>query len=189
MRIETIILLLIFCSQAFGQQSEDGKYQFAKDIFNSEQYKSEKHPKYDGDVKKIGNSLYKFGDKKLNISVEDTSLLVIFQKGIFNPDVIFGKETTIVEQAELDTMSQSQRVLYNLFRNDSLLICCFQQLDKLNPNAHTKRFSFWVFSVGIANPTEYYLELQNDKSNNTTSLHEFLNHSIMTFHYKGTIII
>jgi len=184
----TIALTVCF-NYLSGQNSEANKYYLPTGVFKSEIYKAERHPKFDGEIKKIGNTYYKFGDKKLKISLEDTTMLTIFQRGIFNPDIFFGKETTHKEQAELDTMTQNQKVLYNLVRNDSLSICCFEQLEKLNPNPQTKRFKFWVFRIGLANPTEYYLELQNDKATKATTMKEFLENSIMTFFYKGTLIM
>ena len=189
--MKTILtLLFVICfSNIFGQSSEANNYYLPSLIFKSKLYKAHTYPRFAGEIKKVGNSYYKFGDKKLKISLEDTALWVIFQKGIFNPDIVFGSETTHKEQAELDTLSQNQRTFYNLIRNDSLYICCFEQLEILNPNARTKRFKFWVFRIGVVNPTEYYLELQNDKATPTTSLKDFLEGSIMTFYYKGTLII
>jgi hypothetical protein len=173
----------------FGQSSEDNKYRFPTSVFKSDLYKPAIFQKFDGEIRKVGNTFYKFGDKRLQVSLEDTTILEIFKRGIFNPDIVFGKETSYKNQKELETLSQKQRMLYNLLRNDSLSICCFEQLEKLNPNAQTKRFKFWVFRIGVHNPTEYYLELQNDKAKSATPLKEFLENSTMTFFYKGTLII
>ena len=74
-------------------------------------------------------------------------------------------------------------------RNDSLSICCLEEFENLNPNLQTKRFKFWVFKIGIANPTEYYFEICNDSATKETSLEDFLEKSKMTFYYKGTLII
>lgn len=183
------IALAVSFTCLFGQSSEENKYSLPTGVFKSDIYKAKKHPKFDGEIKMLGNTFYKFGDKTLKISLEDTTMLIIFQTGIFNPDIVFGKETIHKELAEIDTMTQNQRVFYNLVRNDSLSICCFEQLEKLNPNPQTKRFKFWVFRIGVANPTEYYLELQNEKASKATTMKEFFKSSIMTFFYKGTLII
>ena len=189
--MKTILtIVLTFClKHLFGQNSENNKYNLPTGIFKSEIYRPERHPKFDGEIKKVGNTHYSFGDKKLKISLEDTTLLIIFQTGIFNPDIVFGKETTNKQQTELDTTTQNQNAFYNLVRNDSLLICCFEELERLNPNPQTRRFKFWVFRIGITNPTEYYLELQNDKATNETTMKEFLESSIITFYYRGALII
>lgn len=189
MKILLTILLSAWLTAVFGQNAADSKYRFAMGVFKSDLYRPATLQKFGGEIKKTGDTYYKFGDKKLKISVPDTTLLIIFQKGIFNPDIVFGEETTHKEQAELDTLPQNQKVFYNLTRNDSLSICCFEPLGLLDPNPQTRRFKFWVFRIGMANPTEYYLELQNYKATKATTLKEFLESSTMTFYYKGTIII
>lgn len=62
-------------------------------------------------------------------------------------------------------------------------------MEKLNPNPQTKRFIFWVFRIGAANPTEYYFELYNKNATKETSIEEFIENARMTFYYKGTLII
>ena len=131
MKILLTIVLTVCFTYTFGQNSEDNKYYLPTDVFKSEIYKAERHPKFDGEIKKVGKTYYIFGEKKLQISLEDTTMWAIFRTGIFNPDIVFGKETTYKEQAELDTMSQNQRILYNLVRNDSLSICCFRGTIKI----------------------------------------------------------
>jgi hypothetical protein len=184
----TILLTVCFIN-LFGQNSDDNKYRFPKTVFKSDLYKPATYQRFDGEIKKVSENFYKFGDKTLKVALEDTTISEIFKRGIFNPDIVFGMETTHRNQSELDTLSQNQKIFYNLIRNDSLSICCFEQLERLNPNAQTRRFKFWVFRIGVANPTEYYLELQNDKATIATPLKEFLENSNMTFFYKGTLII
>ncbi len=67
--------------------------------------------------------------------------------------------------------------------------CCVEEMEKLNPNPQTKRFIFWVFRIGAANPTEYYFELYNKNATKETSIEEFIENARMTFYYKGTLII
>jgi hypothetical protein len=43
--------------------------------------------------------------------------------------------------------------------------------------------------IGVANPTEYYIELYNEKAKKETELDEFIKNSKMSFYYKGTLII
>ena len=43
--------------------------------------------------------------------------------------------------------------------------------------------------IGVANPTEYYIELFNDKATKETELDEFIENSKMSFYYIGTLII
>lgn len=189
MRPLLTILLSVWLAAVFGQDAADSKYRFATGVFKSELYKPAMFQRFGRAIKKVGNTYYQFGDKQLKVALQDTTMLIIFQSGIFNPDIVFGKETIHKEQASVDTLPQSQRLICNLTRNDSLSICCFEPLGLLDPNPQTKRFKFWVFRKGMANPTEYYLELQNDKATKATPLKEFLESSTMTFYYEGTIII
>jgi hypothetical protein len=74
-------------------------------------------------------------------------------------------------------------------RTDSLTIGNFDELKLLNPNYQTKRFLIWIYRKGMANPTEWYFELQNIKANEKTNLTEFIENAELTFIKKGTIII
>jgi hypothetical protein len=189
MKLLLTILFSFSLIIVFGQSSEENIYRFPTTVFKSDLYKPTIFKRYEGEIKNVGNAFYQFGNKHLKLSLDDTTILEVFKLGIFNPDIIFGRETFYMDQAELDTLPQNQRVLYNLIRNDSLSICCFELLEKLNPNTQTIRFRFWVFRTGIHNPSEYYLELQNANATKATSLKDFLKNSVMTFFYKGTIII
>ena len=169
-------------TQSFAQNENN---RFAKEVFQKN-YKKAKYPKYEGEINTVGNILI-FGNK--NIKFEDDKFKSVYSKGIFNPDVVFGEETTKYSKIKIDSLSANQKVFFNLTRNDSLYICCVDELTELNPNAKTKRFKFWLFRIGIANPTEYYFELFNERADEHTSIEEFIEGAIMTFYYAGTIII
>lgn len=191
MKTQIIIILLFNFSifQSYGQNDNEGKNRFAKKAFETE-YKKENYPNYNGKIKIIDENTLKFGERTLNISVDENSLKNIFKKGIFNPNVVFGKLTTKpLTQSELDSLSTTEKVFYNLGRNDNLRICCIEELKELNPNPQTKRFKFWLFRPGMANPTEYYFEIFNENASKKTTFDEFLENAKMTFYYKGTIII
>jgi hypothetical protein len=172
-----------------GQNENEIDYRFAKEAFKSENYKRNNYPRFDREVTKIDEGVFKFGKKYLTIELERPEYEKIFKLGIFNPDIVFGKETYSKTKAELDTLSQKQKVFYNFIKNDSLSICCVEELKKINPNPQTKRFIFWLFRIGIANPTEYYFELYNENATKRTSFEEFIENARMTFFYAGTIII
>lgn len=184
-----LILLIINLTNSFGQSQDEAKYRFAKEVFNSTKYKKDNYPRFQKNIQLIGNESYQFGEKILNISIENKSYEMLFKKGIFNPDVVFGEETTTENKSQLDTLTQDQKIIYNLVRNDSLSICCFEELEKLNPNPQTKRFKFWLFRIGVANPTEYYLEFYNKKATKKTSIEEFIENAKMTFYYQGATIL
>lgn len=86
-------------------------------------------------------------------------------------------------------MSTDAKVFYNLSRNDSITIGNVEQLEKLNPNAKTKRFVFWLYNRAMANPTECYFELYNDKGTKEMTVDEFISNSRLTFFHRGTLIL
>lgn len=181
------ISLYCFClAQTFGQSS---KYQFATEAFKRE-YKKHEFEIFSGEVEKINGNTFRYGGKVLTVDTEDSSLLKIFSQGIFHPDIIGGKHTIkALSKSQLDTMSTHGQFFYNLSRNDSIRIGNVEELERLNPNCKTKRFVFWLYQRGLANPTECYFELYNENGNKKMTLEEFVNSSKLTFYYRGTIII
>ncbi len=183
------IFLFISVQKTLGQDANDRKFEFAKEVFNSRIYQQKDYPKFSKKIEILENGAYKFGNKFLTIELEDKKLEKLFKLGIFNPDVIFGEKTSNKTKAEIELLTQNEKVFYNLTRNDSLSICCFESAVKLNPNPQTKRFKFWVFNIGVANPTEYYIEFYNENATEEMPIEKFIENSKMTFFHKGTLII
>lgn len=173
----------------FGQTDNEVKYQFAKDVFNSKEYVKGNYDRFYGQIDSIDANTFRLGEKILKIEAGNNELRKLIGIGVFNADEIFGKETTKKTKTEIDSLSQNQKVFFNLTRNDSIAICCFEPLEKLDPNPQTKRFKFWIMRAGATNPTEYYIELYNEKATKETKLSEFIENSKMSFYYKGTLII
>lgn len=182
----TSLLLLTICKiVTYGQNS---KYDLAKDVFKQE-YQKKDFEKFSGKVEVINENTFRYGDKVLTIRTEDKSLITIFSKGIFHPDIIGGKHTTkSLTKSQLDTMSTDAKVFHNLSRNDSITIGDVEQLEKLNPNSKTRRFVFWLYNRAMANPTECYFELYNEKGTKEMTIEEFINNSNLTFYYRGTLL-
>jgi hypothetical protein len=185
--ILTSLLLWTICTtETYGQNS---KYDFAKDVFRRE-YKKKDYGKFSGQVEVIDKNTFRYGDRVLTVYTEDEKLIPIFSKGIFHADIIGGKHTTkSLTKSQLDTMSTDAKVFYNMSRNDSLTIGDVEQLEKLNPNPKTKRFVFWLYNKGMANPTECYFELYNDKGTKEMKIDDFINSSKLTFYHRGTLIL
>lgn len=184
-----LILLTINLTNAFGQNRSEEKYRFANEVFNSSKYKKGSYPRFQQNIQLVGENSYQFGEKIITVSIENKSYEMLFKKGIFNPDVVFGKETTKKSKSELDSLTQTQKIIYNMVRNDSISICCFEELEELNPNPQTKRFKFWLFPIDTASPTEYYIEFHNKKATKKTSIEEFIENAKMTFYYQGGVVI
>ncbi len=188
--MKTILTTILFISacltQTFGQNS---KYDFAKRVFKRE-YKRQEYERFNGQIKKIDKATFRYDDKVLIVETEDDRLFDIFSKGIFHPDIIDSRPATKPPtKAQLDTLTESSLVFYNLSRNDSISIGNLQELEKLNPDSKTKRFVFWLYQKGMMNPTECYFELYNDKGTKEMAIDEFIKNSRLTFYYRGTIII
>jgi hypothetical protein len=164
-------------------------YDFAKDVFRRE-YKKNHYEKFRGQVEVINKNIFRYWDKVLTVYAEDTKLIPIFSKGLFFADIVGGKHTTkSLTKSQLDTMSTDAKAFYNISRNDSLTIGNVEQLENLNPNPKTKRFVFWLYTKGMANPTECYFELYNDKGTKGMTIDEFIKNSKLTFYYRGTLIL
>lgn len=190
--MRTTLILLIMLSIQTNGVAQPGKqdYKKATEVFKSRFYKSNDYPRFSKEINALDSQAYKFGDKYLEVDVENDDLHGLFLLGVFNPDIIFGETTTPLKTAEeIRALPENKRVFYNLMRNDSLRICCFESLEKLNPDFKTKRFIFWLFRKGLSNPVEYYIEFKNRNATKQTSLDEFIKEARMTFFYKGTIII
>jgi hypothetical protein len=183
----TLLLLLTICTTVtYGQNS---KYDFAKDVFRRE-YRKKDYETFGGPVEVINENTFRYRDKVLTVYTEDKKLIGIFSKGIFHAEIIGGKRTTkSLTKSQLDTMSTNAKVFYNISRNDSITIEDLEQLEKLNPNLKTKRFVFWLYNKGMANPTECYFELYNDKGTKEMTIDEFINDSKLTFYCRGTLIL
>jgi hypothetical protein len=185
--IQILILLLSVCTiQTNGQRS---KYEFATGVFKRD-YKKQKLERFSGQIEKINGTTFRYGDKVLIVDTEDNRLLVIFSKGIFHPDIIDRSPVTKpLTKLQLDTLTESEQVFYNLARNDMSTIRNLEELEKLNSDSKTKRFVFWLYRQGSINPTECYFELYNDKGTTKMTIEEFIENSKLTFYYRGTIII
>ena len=183
-----IILLLINLSfiSLFSQKNESN---FAQQTFRNN-YSKTIYPKYKKKIIKVDSISLLFDKKTLKIITANNDLRKIFELGIFNPDIVFGENTTKkISDEELNKMTQNERILFELTRNDLINIGNLKELKKINPNHKTKRFLFWRTKERTVNPTEYYFELYNESAKENYTLNKFLEKAEMTFFYKGTIIL
>ena len=98
-------------------------------------------------------------------------------------------KSVVKSEVELDTLSTMQKVFYNMTRTDSLTISDFEELKFLNKSNTQKRFRFWLFRKGTANPTVCFIELTNDKANDKTDFTTFINGAVLTYFKSGWIVI
>lgn len=186
------LILLLFLIFSFFSQDLYGQKEninsFAQDAFESE-YKKRRFKRFNKNrIKTINDVTIKFGKKILIIHYANKSIKQIFEKGIFNPDVVFGKRTTGSFELTL-LMPDGQEKPHSFSGNDSLLLHGIEEMKELNPNPQTKRYIFWLYRKEVVNPTEYYFEIYNKKASEDSTMEEFLKNAYMTFYYKGTIRI
>ena len=197
--LTTILILTFFSVEAqttdnknqikreFKNQGEQEDY-WAEQLFEKE-YSKTYFDKFKGDIVIIGNGFI-FGDKTFVITNTTKELKPIFSSGLFYPNIIMGSAKSIIKsQAELDTLSTLQKMFYNMSRSDSLTISEFEELKFLTKSYTQKRFRFWLFRKGTANPTVCFIELTNDKASSKTDLTTFINGAALTYFKSGWIVI
>ena len=195
--IITILILASFSVDAQNTDTENqGKREFKnqgeqEDYWAEELFKtkySKKHfDKYKGDIVLNGDGFI-FGDKTFVIINTPKELKAIFSDGIFYPNIITGDTKSIIKsQAELDTLSAEQKVFYNMTRTDSLTISDFKELKFLSKSPKYKRFKFWLWQKGFANPTACFIELTNESATDKTDLTNFILGASLTFFHEGWV--
>lgn len=183
----SIIIFGLFGSFCFSQ---DYYERVAKDFFESDKYQPQEYPKFEGTAEfNEKDSSFKFGKKVVLLNPENSNFKNFLLSGAFNPALIFGEGTTVFDKEEYESMDHTQRILFNLGRNDSISICCFHSFEKINPDPTVRRYSFWFFRKMVANPREYYIEFFNPKATRETSTEEFGKDAVMTFFVERGIII
>ena len=171
----------------FKNQGEQEDY-WAEQLFEKE-YTKTHFDKFKGDIVINGDGFI-YGDKTFVLTNTPKELKTIFSNGIFYPNIITGDTKSVVKsQAELNTLSTVQKVFYNMARTDSLTISGLEELKFLTKSYTQKRFRFWLFRKGTANPTVCFIELTNDKANSKTDLTTFINGAALTYFKSGWIVI
>jgi hypothetical protein len=195
-----IIIILTLASFSVDAQSIDTKNQSKREFKNQgeqEDYWAEelfetkylkKHfEKFKGDIVLNGDGFI-FGDKTFVIINTPKELNAIFSGGIFYPNIIIGDTKSVIKsQAELDTLSAEQKVFYNMTRTDSLTVSDFKELKFLSKSPKYKRFKFWLWQKGFANPTACFIELTNESATDKTDLTNFILGASLTFFHEGWV--
>jgi hypothetical protein len=172
----------------FKNQGEQEDY-WAEQLFKKD-YKKQKFEKFSGQIIITNRDTYRYGDKVLNVYNTSAELRSIFEKGIFYPEIITGNtKSETKSKQQLGTMTANEKFFYNLSRADSLTITDFEELKFLSKTPQQKRFRFWLFRKGFANPITYFIELTNENATSATGIATFINGSTLTFFKEGWIII
>jgi hypothetical protein len=169
----------------FKNQGEQEDY-WAEQLFETK-YSKKHFDKFKGDIV-INGGDFIFGNKTFVIINTPKELKTIFSGGIFYPNIITGDTKSVIKsQAELDTLSAEQKVFYNMTRTDSLTISDFKELKFLSKSPKYKRFKFWLWQKGFANPTACFIELTNESATDKTDLTNFIFGASLTFFHEGWV--
>jgi len=192
-QIITIIFLFNFLfvfsqKREFKNQGEQENY-WAEILFEKE-YKKQDYTKFNGKIEIISDDKIKFENKNLIVFCPK-EYLSIFTTGMFYPQLILGntKNNKILSNEEQEKLSSEERFKYNLDRNDSFSISAFEELTFLTKSPKTKRFRFWNFRAGFANPQVYFIELTNEKATEKTLMQDFIQNAQLTFIKAGHIVL
>jgi len=204
MKINVLLLFLIYSiylnaqatnstissePETFKNQGEQENY-WAKKLFE-EKYTLQAYNKFSGTTLVKDKSTIKFDNKTLIIWGFEPELLKIFTDGIFYPQLLLGNMSNTPEKSksELDALSEGERLMYFLTKNDTLKISDFEELKFLSTTPTVKRFRFWKFTPGFINPQVYFIELTNKNATEKTDLSIFIKGAKLTFMKDGWLII
>jgi hypothetical protein len=164
----------------------------AEQLFN-QNYKVEYYKKYNGPVVLNGNN-YEYKD--VVVSVEPVrELRAIFNKGIFYPEVMaesfkYQQKSKVNKDSLIAWHGKDiSEVKYLIPKVDSVWITNFNEMKFLEASPKQKRFKFWLFRKGFANPTIYFMELTNRKATSKTGLLSFIDGAKLTFFQQGWVVI
>jgi len=151
----------------FKNQGEQENY-WTEELFKN-QYSKETYSRFTSEITEINKTQFKFSAKILNVLNTSEELKSIFKIGIFYPSLIGGA---------LSTISSS----------DTLTISNFEEVKFLSVDSTCKRFRFWLFRPGIANPQVYFIELTNINVTKSIDIITFIKGASLTF-VKGAWIV
>ena len=182
----------------FRNQGEQEVY-WAEQLFKND-YREEYYSKYKVRIIENGDN-YNYNGIVLIVVNSIRELKDIINQGIFYPDIIsqsFVFKPSLKIRLQTDTAAQllknkSKKVvvkhLNDIVSKDSLTISNFEELRCLNITPTKRRFRFWLYTKGFANPTVCFLELTNSNASGKTSLASFIKGAQLTFFKKGWVII
>jgi hypothetical protein len=144
----------------FKNQGEQEDY-WAQELFKKE-YKKQHYSKFIGEIITTDGKI-KFGKVQyIELFDSNSDYNLIFEKGLFYPDIL---------------------------NAISLQIGSLEELEFLSNNPKVKRFRFWLYRPNMANPQVYLFELTNEKANEKTDWKSFIKNAQLTFVKSGWIII
>ena len=180
----------------FKKQGEQEHYE-AKELF-ARYYKKEVFKGFKGKVLISGDTC-RYREAVVILFMEK-DFRKVFESGIFYPGLVseaFNYEPKIkIRGTQPTTSIKSISSMYTMQENqipkispDTLRVSLFEELKFLEKVPQQRRFKFWMFTKGLANPTVYFIELTNQDATRGTSILSFIDGAKVTFFKEGWIII
>ncbi|RMB59470.1 hypothetical protein EAX61_07750 [Dokdonia sinensis] len=192
-----LLIRLVFLTLTIGCGAQTTEENTLRRFLKSH-YEKQHFNKYAGDIKvnaineveEIDEVQLFYDNKSFKLSGVSETLKLIFEKGILYPQLISGFTTEPRKtDEELDSLSISEKVFYEMSRGDNLGIMNLEELEFLSDSPKIKRFQFWLWFPKTANPRVYLFELTNEEATDNTELNEFIENSSLTFLKMYNILI
>jgi len=174
------------CIAEKGEKGTQGEKedQWSRKLIRKEYSKTD-YSIYSGVITVLNDDTIKYNDEILIVTNTCKDLKLVFQKGILYPEIIKGPvpiHRGIVTKQELDSL-----VLQS--KTDSLEISDFEEFKFIKHTSGTKFFRFWLYRIGLVNPTVCFIALYNETADRKTDLVTFINGSRLTFFTKGWVVL
>ncbi|TPE44769.1 hypothetical protein [Pontibacter mangrovi] len=154
------VKVLLKAKPPFANQGEQEDY-WAQELFKNE-YKKTLYPKFTGQIVTNGSKVHFGKEGFVEFSNLRPEYQLIFEEGLFYPDLLGAT---------------------------SLSIGNFEELDFLSDDPRVKRFRFWLYYPDSANPQVFFLELTNEKAGRRSNWVTFIDKAQLTFIKAGWIIL
>ena len=172
-----IVVYISFIFWSFAANCQEFKNQGEQETawtraFFQNKYEKQKFELFKGSIKEVDESHVQYDDIILEINVPNAAYKIIFTQGIFYPQILIGN----VDPNEI-------------VGNGNFRISNFIEVNYVNNFPTTRRFKFWLFTKGMANPKVFFIELTNEQATEHTDLKTFILNSKLTFAKGGWMIL
>ncbi|NIG55542.1 hypothetical protein [Chitinophaga sp. Cy-1792] len=189
--MKIVILIGILCCSFNGYCQKDSIPKFetsgeqedywAKKTFQAGE--KMKYEKYNGVVKKVNATTYKYGSQVINVSGTE-AIKQLFSLGFIYPSLIASPSDHIASSPN------KEHSLNDTFRADTFYVGNFEELKFLEESPKMKRFTCWVqWKGGLANPLVFLFELESESADKTGNWKDFIKGASLTFFKQGWVII
>ncbi len=150
--------------------------------------KKEHFENFNGKITIVNKNTIKYDDRVIEIWNADSLIMLIFEKGILHPEIVVG-DFPIKTKSQLDSLTEDQKILYNLTRSDSSIVSNIESVTLGDESSKIKRFKILAWKKSLLNPSLYYFELTNENANDKTDFKTFILGAKLTIFKFCSILI